>query len=405
MAAGTHRLQGLRAWSVRHRFLLVFGLLAVLMGCSVGVAKVAATLHGLALGASVTQLGLLSAGQVVGTLAMSVPVGFLVDRHGPRRLFVLGSLLAGAIYALVPLGDSPAFLMGCLTAVSFCMPLRFVSLNAVFFAQIQQLGEGKAGWYRATHMSGMFLIGPALGVLLIDAFGPAPTWWLIAASFALTVAVCPIVFGRYAEPARGGPRPGWRALFQSLGPLLRDREMRETARIDVVIALATAYHTTFIVPLALQGFGLDAPAASVLLSANGICFILALFFTGHLLERLGRRRTGRLGLGLAVLALLIEGLAPRAGWLLAGAMLEGLALGLLQTLSLGRVARLGARLGPGRVSGLNLLVHPVGALAGSVLGGLVAEQIGLQAVFLLLVLPFLLLAARPGGPAGVAEAA
>lgn len=146
------------------RFLLVFGMLTSFMGTSVGVAKLTTALHAMALGADAEQPGQLAAGQVAGNLGMSVPIGFLVDHYGPRRLFVIGSALAGLTYALVPAIASPAFLLGCTAVIGFFMPLRFVSLNTVFFEQLRRMGSGKSGWYRGTHLAGQFLFGPAVAV-------------------------------------------------------------------------------------------------------------------------------------------------------------------------------------------------------------------------------------------------
>ena len=63
----------------------------------------------------------------------------------------------------------------------------------------------------------------------------------------------------------------------------------------------------------------------------------------------------------------------------------GAALGLLQIVTLTRIAHVGARLGQGKVSGLNLFVAPSGALIGTALGGLVGQAVGLQRAYLLFV--------------------
>lgn len=376
----------MREWLRQHRFLVVFALLACLMGTSVGVAKITASLYAIELGASAAQLGLIASGQVIGTLFMSVPIGFLVDHHGPTRLFVVGSLAAGLVYALVPLVASPAFLLGCLTAVSFFMPMRFVTLNTVFFEQIRSLGADKAGWYRGTHMSGMFLIGPALAVGLIAALGYAGTWWAIAASFMLTVAVCPIVFARYGgRPRQAGPRPSLPGMAREMRLMLRDPELRQTCLIDFCAAGTTAYQTTFIVAIALQRLQLDAAHASAYVTGTGLAFILTLFTAGRWAVRLGTRRAYLTGFALVAVALLLQGGARSAAWLWPGVVLQGAGLGLLQIVTLTSVAHVGARLGQGKVSGVNLLVNPIGALGGSAVGGLLAQWVGMQAVFFLYV--------------------
>nr|WP_145706450.1 MFS transporter [Azospirillum baldaniorum] len=247
----------LNGWLGANRFLVVFAMLAVLMGTSVGVAKITTALYAIALGANAEQLGLLVAGQVAGTLVMSIPIGFLVDHYGPRRLFVLGSALAGVTYALIPAVAAPAFLLGCTTAISFFMPLRFVSLNTVFFEQIRRMGAGKAGWYRGTHLAGQFLIGPGIAVALIHALGYAGTWWVLAASFALTIAVSPVVLRDFARrPSGNAEPPSLRRAGGDLLALLRDRELRSICVIDIAVESAFTYQTAFVVAIALQVFHL-----------------------------------------------------------------------------------------------------------------------------------------------------
>lgn len=385
----------MRSWLRHNRFLLVFALLASLMGTSVGVAKITTSLYALSLGANASQLGLIASGQVIGTLVMSVPIGFLVDHYGPQRLFMLGSLLAGLAYAAIPLVTAPAFLLGCVTAISFFMPMRFVSLNTVFFEQIRSLGEGKAGWYRGTHMSGMFLIGPALAVGLVAGIGYAGTWWAIAASFMLTIVVSPIVFARYAKPSRAGAqaRPGLRAIGAELALLTRDRELRQTCLVDFFASATTMYQNTLIIAIALQVLRLDAAHASAYVTGTGLAFIATLFFGGALVSRIGVRRAYLTGFSLVALALLCQGSAATAAWLWPGVLLQGFGLGLLQIVTLTRVARIGARLGQGKVSGVNLLVAPLGSLAGAALGGLLGQRIGLQNVFFVLLPAFFALGA------------
>lgn len=381
-----------RGWLRHNRFLVVFALLASLMGASVGVAKITASLYALELGASASQLGLIASGQVVGTLLMSVPIGFMVDHHGPTKLFVTGSAIAGLIYAAVPLVASPAFLLGCLTAISFFMPMRFVSLNTVFFEQIRLLGGNKAGWYRGTHMSGMFLIGPGLAVSLIAAVGYAGTWWLIAGSFGVTVLVCPIVFGRYAQRAPRPPRLTLRGVAADLRGLSRDAELRQACLVDFCAAGTTMYQSTFIVAIALHSLHLDAARASAYVTGTGLAFVLTLFFGGGVAVRMGSRRAFLTGFAVVGVALLLQGTARTPLWLWPGVVLQGAGVGLLQIVTLTSISRVGARLGQGKVSGVNLLVSPVGALCGGALGGATAQAVGLQTVFLLYLPAYALLA-------------
>ena len=104
------------------RFLAGFVTLAVISGITLGIAKVTTTLYALSLQATPLELALLGAAQSVGILAVSLPVGLMVDRYGARRLFVIGSLLVTVLYALIPAWGRLGFLLACTTAVSFAMP-------------------------------------------------------------------------------------------------------------------------------------------------------------------------------------------------------------------------------------------------------------------------------------------
>jgi nitrate/nitrite transporter NarK len=88
------------------RFLAGFVLLAVLSGITLGIAKVTTTLYALSLQATPLELALLGAAQSVGILAVSLPVGLMVDRYGARRLFVIGSLLVTVLRAGAGLGPA-----------------------------------------------------------------------------------------------------------------------------------------------------------------------------------------------------------------------------------------------------------------------------------------------------------
>src|SRR5688572_21819663 len=100
----------LRTWLDRNRFLVVFALLASFMGTSVGMAQVTMSLYSVQLGSSPTWLGLIAGAQSIGVVFMSLPVGMLVDRFGPVRPFVTGTLLVGTSYALLAHADSPLLL-------------------------------------------------------------------------------------------------------------------------------------------------------------------------------------------------------------------------------------------------------------------------------------------------------
>lgn len=378
------------AWLERHRFLLTFALLSLFMGVSVGLAKVTTTLYALHLGAQGWVLGSIAAAQSLGLLFSSLPMGVLVERYGPTRLFMAGSLIAGLLYLLLPLLPSSLFLL-CMTAlVSLVMPARFVSLNTVFMAALERMGEARAGWYRGTHMSGMFLIGPLLAAVVVQVLGHAGSYWLIAAMFFVTIGLSPLVLSQYRAPRRD---EGWQdaGMGEVLRGVLADPLARRLAWHEGAIQALNMYYAFYIVVIAVQSLGLPAAGAGSLVAVQGAAFVFALFLLGGWVGRLGRQALS-LGALLVVLAALTLAFAARPVWLWGGGAMLGLGLGLLQIHNLTQFSRVGARLGHGRVAGFSALAGPAGSLVGGLLGGTLGQWIGLQMVFLVFVPLFLSLA-------------
>lgn len=372
------------AWFEEHRFLIVFALLASFMGVSVGMAQITTSLYAVQLGASATQLGLISGAQSIGVLLMSLPVGALVDRFGPRPPFLAGTLVVGLLYTAVPLVASPLWLLLCTTLVSFAMPMRFVSLNTVFLAQLASLGESKAGWYRGTHMLGMFLIGPLIGASLASALGFAWAYRAVASLFFITLFASRLVFGRYGQRPAGPRALGWHALRAQLALLVRDREVRRISVLESLTQATGSFFTFFVVVVALQRAGLGASEASSLISAKGVTYIVALFLLGGSVQRLGARRAKLVSFSAIAVGMTAVGGGSRPLWLWLGALALGLGLGTIQIATLTRYAQIGARTGHGKASGLNALAGPSGGVLGSLAGGLLGKWIGLDNVFLLI---------------------
>ena len=380
----------MREFLQRHQFLLRFGLLSSFMGISVGLAKFTTTLYALHLGAQGWWLAAIAGAQSVGILFMSIPVGFWIERVGPARLFVVGSLVMGAMYALIPLQPHAWFLLLMTALISFVMPMRFVSINTVFMAALEQIGHARAGWQRGAHMAGMFLLGPLLAASVVALVGYAGSYWLIAAMFVLAAIVSSPVLQQYTHttPSAGSGtgagvvRPSMR---KSVQVLWREPEIRALAMMDCAIQAIHMYYAFYMVVIAVQELGLPALGAGTLVAVQGSAFVFTLIFMGPLLTRLGTLRAV-LGAVVAITgAALLLAWASTTAWLGVGSVVLGCGLGLLQMHTLTQFAHAGARLGRGRVSGLSALAGPCGGFIGGLLGGTLGAVVGLQTVFLLFV--------------------
>ncbi len=384
----------MREFINQNRFLIAFALLSSFMGISVGLARVTTSLYALALHSNATLLGLIAGSQTVGILFMSLPIGVMVDHFGPGRLFFAGTLLAGATYLLIPVSPTPEFLLLCSLLISFFMPLRFVSLNTVFMEQLSNIGEGKAGWFRGTHMVGFFLLGPLLAPIVIAAINFSGTFRLVAAAFGLTLLASPFVFSHYAEHQGHGRRFSWSDILAQLGVLRSDADLREVCLIEFFAQAINGFYAFFIIVIAIQSFHLGADDAARLAAIQGLSLIFALFFLGRLARRFGQRMVYLGSFAWIAAALGLLGLTPATQGLWVGGLALGLGVGILEIVNLTRFARISAVLGRGKIAGINALVGPGGSLFGSLLGGIAGPVMGLQAVFLLFLPPLLFFGGR-----------
>ncbi|MET0287181.1 MAG: MFS transporter [Polyangiales bacterium] len=367
-------------WSSQ-RILLSFSLLNAAMGIGVGLSKVVAPLYALSLGADEATLGMVAAAQSAGVLLLGMPTGFLVDRFGPSPLFVLGSLVGGALYLIVPLVPSASYLVLTSFALSCCMPLRFVPLATVFFEQLETLGEAKAGWSRGSHMGGSTVLGPLLAGALAGWLSYAQMYWVIAGLFLFTMTMARQLFQSF----RGRRAASGEPLRTQLRVMFEDADLRGACLVDMIAMTVLGFFNFFAVVIAVKELGLSPERASGFVSAHGLCYVLVLFSAGPLVTRLGAQASCVLS-GLAIaFGLLVLGNGRDALTMTLGAVVVGGGVGLLHIVNMLRFARIGARLGRGKIAGLNALTGPSGSIAASVMGGVLGSRLGLQNVFLCMV--------------------
>lgn len=374
-----------------HRILLAFLTLNALAGLSVGCARVVLSLFAIELQADALLMGLIAGAQSIGILLLSLPAGVLVDQHGPLRLFTIGTLTTGCIYLLMPLVGSPVLLCAIVMVISAFMPLRIVSLHAVFMQQIHRVGVGMAGWFRGAHMIGFLLLGPLLGAALTRHLGFTGTYVVIALIFFLLVLIAPWIMRHYRQPAGHARRLSLAELRDQISLLKTDHALRRSSVSEFCIQAANQYYAFFIIVIAIQDFRFDTTRAAGLIAAQGTSYVLTLLVMGRLAWRMGAPRFRRMGGLIAVAALTLLGLAASEPQLWLGAATLGLGLGMMQIINISGFADAGARLGQGRVAGINTFCAPAGGLTGSMVGGLLGQHFGLQTTFLLLTPVFLAL--------------
>jgi len=368
---------------------LPYMLLSLMAGTTAGMLRGLSPVFAIHLGATNAQIGMVAGLESLGMAAMTLPAGVLVARFGPRRVYVLASLVITAVYCLVPWSPS-WFLLGIgLCLGGSCMPFRIVSVSSSFLEQLKILGRSRAGWYAASGTVGTLLVGPALATLLLAHSGTRAGYLCVALLFACMGLGGTHILKRHPAP---GPKPGFLESFSETGRLLRDPVVSAICTIEISTGLVFAFFTAFIVAAAIRRVGLPEPAAISVRMFEGLIAVLTMSVGGFLVRHHPLVRFYRISLLLIVAGFGMLALAHSYPALILATLLLGCGQGIT---SLINVIRLGASEAPKpRVSSLQLCSSMSGACLGALLGGLLSSLVGLQGMFFAGALLYAVLAFR-----------
>jgi len=224
-------------------------------------------------------LGLVTFLNFLPVLLLSLFMGVIVDRFPRRRLLLLTqsafSLLAAVLALLSALGVVEywhilvlAVLLGLANALD--MPAR-----QAFFADLVERDDlMNAIALNSSVFNGARIIGPAIGGVIVAAFGEAPAFALNAVSFwAVLAGLLLMRLPPFTRPAN--PGSGRSELMQGLRYLFNDRRL---LGLVAMIALFSAVGFPFTVLLPVYArdiLGTGAEGLGALLAAMGVGALLA----------------------------------------------------------------------------------------------------------------------------------
>ncbi|MFZ4698861.1 MAG: MFS transporter [Candidatus Methylumidiphilus sp.] len=370
-----------------HRFMWLAGLNGVI----VGLVGVLAPLFALSLNASTLQIGLVAGVLPLGIGLMSIPIGMAIDRFGPRRVFAVGSVLGFVGFVLVSKAQSPGWLIFATALSSPAVPMHFLSIQSEFFHYLNETGNAKAGWIRATQMGGVFAAGPVLGGIAVSFLDYRTLYWLVALSFVLLFLLARQTLSGYAEAQARRFEHHRLAFIEQIKLVFSHPEIIDTSVIALISSGASSFYNAFIIVISIEQFHYSKQAGVALLMGQGISYIGALFLLGGLIDRWGRAFYYKTSYALAVFGLLLLGSAEGLWGLWLGAVAQGLGQGMVAVANVVRQATVSRELGRGNVAGAGNPPAAFGAVAGALVGGLLGDWIGLQNVFFVMIATYALL--------------
>ena len=207
------------------------------------------------------ELGLaLTVGSIV-SVATQMPMGYLADRFGPRRLLIAALCLGGFAIASIGIADSYAWLLVATGLLGIATAIYHPADYAILSARIAPSHIGRA--FSVHTFAGMLgsAIAPAAMLVLATIAGTRSA--LVVAGFVGPLVALPIAWARTleAEPARS------RADEHHA---LAENEQRRTVFTPAILAL-----TVFFILLSLSSSGITNFSVVALTSAYGLPFAAA----------------------------------------------------------------------------------------------------------------------------------
>ncbi len=369
----SRRPQGL--W--RHHQLIGFLSAFFLAGTAFGMSALMLPVYAVSLDAPTWIVGMIQAALMLGLLLTVLPAGFIADRFGSRRLYIFSSIALGAVVAAIPLISRPIFLLPIVLLMGALGSFNSAAANTAFLNRLNQIGRERAGWQKGAWTVGISLLGPLLAGYIMRTFGYPAVFNVIAVAWvAQGVAAYLLTSGRLLCRGRTSSRSG---KFSQMRHLVSDRPLVGAAALEGICAATISTFSTFVTVMIVRKLDLGVGSAAFVISLQGIGYALMLFGGAGRVGRFSRVQMRILGFGGSAAAFAVFAVSPNIVWVAAGALVLGLAVGLLSLTNVAPLAESSSARGP-LVGFYGMGLHTF-AFAGVLAAGFTSQAGGLTAVF------------------------
>jgi MFS family permease len=309
---------------------------------------------------------------------LSIPLGGLVDRFGPKRLLIVG-VLCNIINAVILLRTDTVFELICAQMISGVGFLLHVVASQAFFSHMPIPSDRERGFGHLSFSgAGGQSFGPVLGGYLVEQFDYQTAFWIV---LALSCAGLSVLGLKGTDERNLQKSPS--SLLQNLRPvglLAANPSILMVLAFTFAIIFATDSRGSFL-PVLLRNRGFTEADVGLLLSIFAATSTLIRLFFGKLMDAFDRNKV----VAASMLAI-IAGVGPipiifsKAGYAVILAVL-GLGFGLTQPLSMVMMADLADPHLSGLSMGLRFTAIMLGDLLSPIVLGFVVGAFGLAVAF------------------------
>ena len=240
------------------------------------------------LGAGPQVSGIVVAVSTTTGLLTSPLIGALSDRHGRRRLLLIGT----ALFAFTPfvylLIRTPGQLILVRLLHGFATAIYGPVVSALVADMFQRRRAQHMGWYRSARTAS-YLLGPLLGGFVLF-YGDFRLAWVLVGTLGLVAFLPAASLPRSRRPANDPQERSdtWRFVSQHFAQAIRNPVLLALGVIEVALYLGLRANKAFL-PLYAVSVGINPAQIGVLFSIQVAATLLAQPVGGYLSDRIGRR--------------------------------------------------------------------------------------------------------------------
>jgi MFS family permease len=319
------------------------------------------------LGLTKAEAGILSAAYAAGTLAASLPAGFVASRMGPKRTVIIGLLLLGCASVVFGFADEILLLDGARFVQGIAGALIWSGALTWLISAAPEENRGSIiGTALGTAVAGA-LLGPALGAIA----GSIGTEIVFSSVLLVTVA---LALGAARLPETAAPEE------QNLGEVMATLRSRPVVEAAVFVAVPSVMFGAIevLVPLRIDSLGgSHGLIAAGFIAGAGLEAMLAPV-AGKMSDRVGRRLPYVIGLSICAFAMVVIAVVPSLEEVLVGLIVTSLGAGLCFAPALTLISDVAeaSSLHQGFAAGLSNMAWASGQVIGGIGGGVVASVTG-----------------------------
>ena len=323
------------------------------------------------IGLSGTDIGILNAIPPLGMAFLAPVWGYLADSWSAHRLILRTALLTTAVVALLLAGASgfwqilPLILVLALVGTT-ASPL--IDSYGVTISAKLGLGFGQLRvWGSIGYTLVVWLIGYAMG-------GQVSRLFLFGYAMAL-ISTCTATVGLPAQRPRSSHNR-----WQGAAKVLRQPDMRIVLLVIFLLAISTTPVFTLF-GIYIEALGGTASLLGATSAIAAISEFPVMFFGSQLTNRLGSRHMLIVALSIYSVRILLYSVIPSAPWVLAIQLLHGCTFGLYLIASVTLVHELVGSELAATAQGLLASAMAFGQMSGSLIGGVLLDQVGIVALY------------------------